>query len=302
MEIVLDCGESKIADDSFKRGFVLETNIGDYVNFRFPVNEVEAETFAILEGKVIEAFPFSSGEIALKVYVDADPEFVFTQDECILDITSYSKGDEVLAFLEDSSVFIISEDDFFEFEVCDSCGEKIVYDDYSCSHYLEDKVICSACHESDMESASTIVKYSDGDKEVYRIGMYSAYSDCDELYSDDEIFDFFEYQEYHSTDGWRGYYDLPYNKEKLTCITSGWVTGWADESHEYKNKAIDLNEILDKHSEDLPFTLYWVFSRTSNVFSTASEILVPDEDVPAFKTWLSEVAGLKEEEIERAFG
>ncbi|MDX1745482.1 MAG: hypothetical protein R3324_06050 [Halobacteriales archaeon] len=145
---------------------------------------------------------------------------------------------------------------------------------------------------------STVVRYGPGGEEKV---LFSEYEVVDPV-------DFTEPGEDHwferlraerswvSTDAWRGAYQVTV-ADGFTEIAGGWVTGHPDESVAYKVPTIELNYRL-RNGEAPPVDLYWIFSPTSNVFSTASSIYVADEDLDALKAWLAAEGFLG---IEKAF-
>jgi hypothetical protein len=74
----------------------------------------------------------------------------------------------------------------------------------------------------------------------------------------------------------------------LVSIASGWTTGWVDET---TNRKVDFNEFgeqLIKGDIDCPFTIFILVEPTSNVFSTAVDVLVREADKDKVLNWLEE--------------
>lgn len=110
---------------------------------------------------------------------------------------------------------------------------------------------------------------------------------------------------WHSTDAWRGYYEIA-TPEGYTNVANGWTTGWADDTVVRKFDTYAVAEAL--YSDDTRFDLpsfdspiYVVSLRTSNVFSTAVDILVPEGEEERFFDFIEEKTGLKAEDVEYAF-
>ena len=94
-------------------------------------------------------------------------------------------------------------------------------------------------------------------------------------------------RKYIKTDAWRGYYDSSKNLD-LVSIASGWTTGWADET---TSRKVDFNEFanqLMKGDIECPFTIFLLVEPTSNVFSTAVDVLVREADREKVINWLEE--------------
>ena len=108
--------------------------------------------------------------------------------------------------------------------------------------------------------------------------------------------DHFGLRGYHSTGGWRGYYETPHD---LHTLAEGWFTGYPDETVSHKLTAIELREALDHGDLIPPKPLYWLTEPTSNVFSAASEVMVEPEDLEEVSEWLGAV-GFPVETVDRA--
>ena len=83
---------------------------------------------------------------------------------------------------------------------------------------------------------------------------------------------------YHSTDGWRGYYESTATKKSgwKKIDYEGWVTGeWDDAPENARCSTVDakLNELAREY-ERKGYHVTAVFSPTSNVFSTAFDVFV----------------------------
>lgn len=168
---------------------------------------------------------------------------------------------------------------------CSLCEEVIENEDET-FYTKEGNEACIACYERASESASKIVKFSpDGTNEQF-------------YYSED--FDFNEdgggsttpikEQKWVQSDGWRGYTDWEY-EDGFIELVDGWVTSMADDTTRRK---IDLSKYFDDmFSGEIipPCDIYWLFGNTSNVFSTASTIVIRDGDQDLINDWLKEVSG-----------
>jgi len=129
--------------------------------------------------------------------------------------------------------------------------------------------------------------YPDRPFETYHFDEYQVRNEIESL---DEYPEPIKKQKWVSSSPYRGYTDWEFVKG-YRVIGDGWVTGFPDETTERK---IELGEIYQKLENDEilpPVPLYWIFGVTSNVFSTASVLLVKKEDYKAIKKWLQEING-----------
>lgn len=92
------------------------------------------------------------------------------------------------------------------------------------------------------------------------------------------------------SDDWRGYYE-PIIAKGFVEVIDGWVTGYPDETTGYKLEAAGLFEKLRDGDIVPPVDIWWVFMPTSNVFSTASSIIIRKGDKGKLNKWLKEVNG-----------
>ena len=177
--------------------------------------------------------------------------------------------------------------DIHEQYVCPSCEEES--DDYVWAN-LEEADICTGCYEDDLQNASTIYRVRSGEAEWVRYGSHAGYTqDGDEP---DEWFTNIvknngSPRKWIKTDAWRGHYDSSKNLD-LVSIASGWTTGWVDET---TNRKVDFNEFAEqliKGDIDCPFTIFILVEPTSNVFSTAVDVLVREADKDRVLNWLEE--------------
>lgn len=102
-----------------------------------------------------------------------------------------------------------------------------------------------------------------------------------------------------STDAWRGYSQVTHN-DTWEDYAGGWVTGYPDDTVRHKVVAADLFEALMMGRIEPPFPIVWFFGVTSNVFSTASDMLVPADRSDEFDAWLQSV-DFDPEAVGRAF-
>jgi len=173
--------------------------------------------------------------------------------------------------------------------VCSICEEEVDDDNYTYGNISED-LVCIGCEESSYESASTLVKVNSEGSETVRFTNISAYDQYGEIPSwfYDLLKDTSKVQYWKSTDPWRGHGDSSQNL-KLKVLASGWTTGWADEFHQRKILLNKFGELLESKELIPPVDLYILVEPTSNVFSSAFELLVSEEDEEELIEWLEVV-------------
>ena len=177
--------------------------------------------------------------------------------------------------------------DVFEPKICPICLEEA--DDYVWCN-LEEADLCQGCYESDLENASTLYRVRSGEAEWVRYGSHTGYTQ-----DGDEPGEWFTNivknngspRNWIKTDAWRGHYDSSKNLD-LVSIASGWTTGWADET---TSRKVNFNEFADqliKGDIECPSTIFLLVEPTSNVFSSAVDVLVREADKDKVTGWLEE--------------
>ena len=84
-------------------------------------------------------------------------------------------------------------------------------------------------------------------------------------------------------------YDLEFQDGWLTF--DGWITGWVDDTIPHKGFVLELLEDLQQETETLDFPLWIITTQTSNVFSTATDIIFREEDKEEFESFLQDRYG-----------
>ena len=149
---------------------------------------------------------------------------------------------------------------------------------------LSGKSAHDTCQSDSSEYASSLFEFlPDGD-------VNKTIFDNDFIYeSDQDNYDSLPYpvkaEKWVNSDGWRGYTDWEFEKG-LISMGDGWVTGWADETTGRKAELGEIFEKLNAGKITPPCIIYWLFGHTSNVFSTASEVLVKKADLKKFEKCL----------------
>jgi|TARA_B110000971_G_scaffold55906_1_gene56905 hypothetical protein len=195
-------------------------------------------------------------------------------------------------------VNIKSEEEPKKTSKCDICEEDINMDEdfyrYGHTHKGEDVLCCESCEHSEMESSASCVPYGDYN---YDVGERYSFSPLfgalnphlEELWGKEEGEFPVKKMEWKNTDGWRGYYDLEFQDGWLTF--DGWITGWVDDTIPHKGFVLELLEDLQQETETLDFPLWIITTQTSNVFSTATDIIFREEDKEEFESFLQDRYG-----------
>lgn len=147
---------------------------------------------------------------------------------------------------------------------------------------------CPSCYEADLRDASTVMLTGpdyerDADNEPIRIlvGDWFIEDRWAEPFTDLGI-----KRAYIHTDGWRGYHET--RIDGWTEVLSGWTTGgWGDPISDRKQPFNEWAESLFTGENVPPVNVAVITDPTSNVFSTAIGVFVPDADVDTFTEWLN---------------
>jgi hypothetical protein len=106
---------------------------------------------------------------------------------------------------------------------------------------------------------------------------------------------------WNQTDGWRGHTTFT-PPEGWETLTYGWVTGYPDETVGHKVTASDVFQDLTEDSDVVaPVPILWCFGTTSNVFSTSSNVMIPEGTADEVNAWLDGMTGVTAVDFDRAF-
>ena len=182
---------------------------------------------------------------------------------------------------------------------CEACDEWFTDAEWQNSGMygdLTEASLCESCYESDTTYPSTLHRFVPGedksDHEYVLFGDHKAYGASEDCL--DEAFGWFtdllpedwKGRPYIHTDAWRGYFDTSSVLKGLKEVESGWMTGdygdvpWKRDSHSFLQALTD-GEITP------PCVVYVLFEPTSNVFSTATTILAPEDKAAELAEWLT---------------
>ena len=151
---------------------------------------------------------------------------------------------------------------------------------------------CIGCYESDMEGASTLLHIDGSGNQIkaiigdlFIVGQY----DMEEPEWMSDLHDGeWKGRVYTRTDSWHGHYDTEQSFDKCTVLTTGWTTGWADDTTYRK---LDFNQFIeDLQSGEIsaPHSIYILVEPLGN-FSVSVSLLVLTEHSETMTTWLDEI-------------
>jgi hypothetical protein len=167
---------------------------------------------------------------------------------------------------------------------CALCGEYIDEGEDT-FQTLKGEVACISCYEEAWGQSSTVIRFSPGgEKEA--TSFTEQFGSLEGGDTPEPI----ENEIWVKIDRWRGYSDWKITKG-YKKIADGWITGFPDSSVQRK---IDLHEIFSDLQDGKitpPCDMFWVFGRTSNVFSSACVVVVRKDDVEEIEKWLNEIDG-----------
>jgi hypothetical protein len=182
---------------------------------------------------------------------------------------------------------------------CSNCDYEISENDYS-NYDKEDNVLCEDCYYSHWESSVKVYEYNLDEQLVrtdyaYSLDKTRDYEDCEEVDGPPQCI---KSAEWKSTSAWRGYVNVEL-ADGYECIANGWSTGsWDDVKWKW-----DFNEFFENIAEGKlipPVPVWFVFAQTSNVFSTATDIVVRVNQVDTFLNWLADEADMTREQLKTA--
>ena len=220
-----------------------------------------------------------------------------TYSDTSVELTLYSK-----------QVSIKTEDEWENTQThCDICEEEINMDEdfyrYGTTHEGNEVICCEECERNEIDGSASCVPYGDYNYDVGERYSFSPLFGALNPYLEElwgkEIGEFpVKKMEWKSTDGWRGYYDLEFQDGWRTF--DGWITGWIDDTISHKQFVFDFLDDLREENETLDFPLWIITTQTSNVFSTATDIIFREEDSKEFEQFLIERYGKNFEDLKNS--
>jgi hypothetical protein len=168
------------------------------------------------------------------------------------------------------------------------------------------QVICPDCHASELGDASSVVAFGlpPGEPPTYHqvacvpfiirfselvaeLDPHPAYEGEPAEFLPDWWDELGITRRWKRIDGWRGYWQTSLSKHYVG-IASGWLTGHPDSTTSHKMEAAVFHTVLKEGKLIPPKPIYWTFDRSSNVFSTISDIWVHEDHKEEVLAWLEE--------------
>lgn len=179
---------------------------------------------------------------------------------------------------------------------CKHC-EEILRDNEWYATALDGEPICESCESQSWQNACVVYEVENGEVLKYEWCPDFGFRDgdyCEITTSPDSVEGF----KYVRTDGWRGYYDSII-ANGYTAVASGWCTDKHDDVA-YKHLYNDLVDAILGGKVSCPYKIVFAFAPTSNVFSTASDLIIEDTQLDNVKRWMEEQLNVTEEQIQNA--
>jgi hypothetical protein len=184
---------------------------------------------------------------------------------------------------------------------CDCCEQEIDQDLDFYQYDRNDEILCEECYSQALDRSTVIQTWSPQDQETkkyyFPMELGKAFNTYyEEIYTDDDE----DHQpvkdcKWVNSSAWRGYMDVEF-KEGYKEIESGWITG-RYEDVTWKHKLNDLMDAIIKEETDCPVMFSIVTSLTSNLFSSATSVIVKTKDEDQFLKWLVEEYGMTREQL-----
>jgi hypothetical protein len=171
-------------------------------------------------------------------------------------------------------------------QMCCDCKEEISEsDDTYTSHTMED-ILCYSCWASDSETAATVHLVKQGKVDRFYVGKHLRMTEHgDEIGWNRQHKNLQFTNKWVKTSEWRGYSETKIVGWSL--VAEGWTTGGWDDEVARKKQVFNqwVNDIL-KGELTPPTSVAIITEPTSNVFSAAASIFVPEQEVKEFHKWM----------------
>lgn len=176
---------------------------------------------------------------------------------------------------------------------CDNCSDQIDTDnDMFYGSEINGNTYCEGCHHEDMNGASVIMltgpnwdRTSEGPYRIF-VGSWFIEDLWGEPHGDHQFSDLKITRTYKATNAWRGYSETVI--DGWTEVLAGWTTGgWGDPTADRKQVFNEWAENLFTGEIVPPCNIAVITDPTSNVFSTAIGVFVPDAEVDTFTAWVN---------------
>jgi len=182
---------------------------------------------------------------------------------------------------------------------CTECGQEINQDHDWHEYNSKDEIICEGCYEHHWESAVMVYEFDPNEESMRRL---------DYAFTLDKTRDTDNYETFEGTPicikgakwegNYRGYIAVDF-EEGYESVANGWTTDRYDDV-KWKWNFNDFMENIIKGELIPPVEVWFIFAQTSNIFSTAVDVVVRTHQSDTFLNWLADEAGLTRDELQEA--
>jgi hypothetical protein len=182
---------------------------------------------------------------------------------------------------------------------CTECGQEINQDNDWHEYNGKDEIICEGCYEHHWESAVMVYEFDPNEESMRRL---------DYAFTLDKTRDTDNYDTFDGTPmcikgakwegNYRGYIAVDF-EEGYESVANGWTTDRYDDV-KWKWNFNDFMENIIKGELIPPVEVWFIFAQTSNIFSTAVDVVVRTHQSDTFLNWLADEAGLTRDELQEA--
>jgi hypothetical protein len=182
---------------------------------------------------------------------------------------------------------------------CTECGQEINQDHDFYDYNSKDEIICEGCYEHHWESAVMVYEFDPSEESMRRL---------DYAFTLDKTRDTDNYDTFDGTPmcikgakwegNYRGYIAVDF-EEGYESVANGWTTDRYDDV-KWKWNFNDFMENIINGELIPPVEVWFIFAQTSNIFSTAVDVVVRTHQSDTFLNWLADEAGLTRDELQEA--
>jgi hypothetical protein len=182
---------------------------------------------------------------------------------------------------------------------CTECGQEINQDNDWYEYNSKDEIICDGCYEHHWESAVMVYEFDPNEESMRRL---------DYAFTLDKTRDTDNYDTFDGTPmcikgakwegNYRGYIAVDF-EEGYESVANGWTTDRYDDV-KWKWNFNDFMENIINGELIPPVEVWFIFAQTSNIFSTAVDVVVRTHQSDTFLNWLADEAGLTRDELQEA--
>lgn len=183
---------------------------------------------------------------------------------------------------------------------CTECGQEINQDHDFYDYNAGGDIICDGCYDHHWESAVMVYEFDPNEESMRRL---------DYAFTLDKTRDVDNYDTFEGTPacikgakwegmGYRGYIAVDF-EDGYESVANGWTTDRYDDVR-WKWNFNDFMDNIIKGELIPPVEVWFVFAQTSNIFSTATDVVVRSHQVDSFMNWLADEAGLTRDELQDA--